>query len=70
MQRRLRALDGIGSDGAAFQTAIIDPLLDVDVRLCFELEVALFGVLAVLAHERALNIDRMALHPFIDGPKW
>src|ERR1700687_6427155 len=41
--------DGIGGDGAAFEAAVIDPLLDGDVRSCFELEVALFGFLAVLA---------------------
>ena len=47
--------DGIGSDGAALEAAVIDPLLDGDVRLGFELEVALFCILAVLAVQGALS---------------
>ena len=46
-------------DGAAFEAARVDPVLDGDMRLGFELEVALFGVLAVVALERALDIDRV-----------
>jgi hypothetical protein len=39
--------EGVGSDGAAFQAAAVDPLLDRDVRLDFELEVPLLRILAV-----------------------
>jgi len=37
--------DAIGSDGAGFQTAIIDPLLNSYVRFCFELEVTFLASL-------------------------
>jgi hypothetical protein len=56
--------DAIGSDGAGFQAAIIDPLLNSYVRFCFELEVSLFGVLTVFAVEGALDVDRMCIVPF------
>jgi hypothetical protein len=49
--------DGIGGDGSALETAVVDPLLDGDVRFCFKLEVAFFGVLAVLAVQgRSISI--------------
>jgi hypothetical protein len=44
-------------DGASVQAAGIDPLLDGDMRLRFELEVALFGVAAIVAFQRTLDID-------------
>jgi hypothetical protein len=55
--------DAVGSDGARFQTAIIDPSLNRYVRFCFELEVTLFGVLTVLAVEGTLDVDRMYIVP-------
>ncbi len=56
--------DGVRGDGAAFEAAVVDPVLDRDVRLGFELEIALFGVLAVVVLERALDIDRVRVVPF------
>jgi hypothetical protein len=43
--------------GAAFEMAIIDPALNGNVRLGFELEGAFFGVFAVVVLEGALDID-------------
>ena len=40
--------DGIRCEGAAFEAAAVDPLLDRDVRFGFELEVALLRILAVV----------------------
>src|SRR5580704_15339893 len=51
--------DGDLRDDAAVQAARVDPLLDRDVSPRLELEVALAGVLAVVALERQLNVDRM-----------
>ena len=56
--------DGVGRDGAALEAAAVDPLLDVDVRFGLELEVALLGVLAVVALEGALDIDRVRVVAF------
>ena len=49
---------------AAFQAAVVDPVLDVDMRFGLQLEVAFFGVLAVVALEGALDIDRVGVVPF------
>ena len=46
------------------ESAAVDPFLDGDVRFGFELEVALFGVVAVIALEGALDIDRVRVVPF------
>ena len=55
---------GIGVDGAAFETAGIDPLLDGDMRFCFLLEVARFGVLAVVVLKGALDINGVRVVAF------
>ena len=41
--------DRLGGDGGTFQTSAIDPLLDRDMRVCLQLEIALLDVLAVVA---------------------
>ncbi len=56
--------DGVRRDGAALETAAVDPLLDRDVRFGLELEVALLAVLAVVVLEGALDIDRVRVVPF------
>ena len=56
--------DGVRGDGAAFEAAGVDPALDVDMRLGFELEIALFGVLAVVALEGAFDLDRVGVVAF------
>lgn len=42
----------------------IDPALDRDMRSRLKLKIALLGVMAVVALERALDVDRMGLVPF------
>ena len=56
--------DCVGSDAAAFEASGVDPALDVDMRFGFQLEVALFGVLAVVALEGALDVDRVGVVAF------
>ena len=50
---------------AALQAAAVDPFLDLDVGLGLELEVALFGLCAEVALERAFDVDRWVLCPSI-----
>ncbi len=56
--------DGIGGDRAPIKAAAIDPLLDLDVGFRFDLKLSLFGVLAVVTFQGALNIDRVHIVPF------
>lgn len=49
------------SRGATPKRSIIDPLLDTDMRLRFQLEIALFRFPAVVALQRALDIDRVRI---------
>ena len=58
--------DGLDGDDAALQAARVDPLLDRDVRLGFELQVARFGVIAVVTREGALDVDGMRGMAFDD----
>jgi hypothetical protein len=59
----LNLADGIGGDGATFEAAVVNPLLNGDVCCGFVLEVAHLGVLAVFAVQGTLNIDRMGVVP-------
>ena len=52
------------SDAAAFEAAAVDPALDVDMRFGLQLEIAFFGVLAVVALEGALDLDRVGVVAF------
>jgi len=52
--------NGVHRDGAAPYTAFVDPLLNRNVSLSFELEIALLGVAAVVALQRALKCRRGA----------
>jgi hypothetical protein len=56
--------DGVGSDRGAVEPAIVDPLLNGNMSLGFELEIALPGVPTVVALERALDIDGMGVVAF------
>ena len=56
----LDALDGAGTAG---QAAAVNPPLDLNVRLRFQLQVALPGVLAVVALESSLDFDRVSVVP-------
>ena len=56
--------DRVGSDAAAFEASGVDPALDVDMRFGFQLEVAFFGVLTVVALEGALDLDRVGVVAF------
>src|SRR5258706_6345508 len=57
--------DTVGGDSASFQAAIVDPLLDFDMRFSLHLEVALLDVAAaVISLERALDVDRVCIVPF------
>jgi len=55
--------DGVRGDGATLEAAVVDPLLDCDMRPGFELEVALLGILAVLAAQGALDVDWVGVVP-------
>jgi len=50
--------------GTAGESAPIDPLLHLNVRTCFKLEVALDGVVAKVVAKRSLDIDRMSVMSF------
>jgi hypothetical protein len=43
------------------QAALVDPLQDGHVRLGFDLKIALFSVLAVVAPQRPLDVDRVGI---------
>ena len=49
---------------AALQGAVVDPALDLNVGFRFKLEVTLLGVFAVVAFERALDLDWVRVVPF------
>jgi hypothetical protein len=49
--------------GTIIEPARVDPCLHGDMRLCFELEVAFLRIAAVVALERALDVDRMGVVP-------
>jgi hypothetical protein len=55
--------DGVRSDGAPPYAAFVDPLLNRNVGLSFELEIALLGVAAIVALERAFNVDGVCVVP-------
>jgi hypothetical protein len=57
-------LNAFGCGGAAFETAIIDPFLDGDMRDGFELEIPFFRLGAVVVLEGALDLDRLRIIPF------
>ena len=50
-------------EGAAVKPAVVDPLLDGDMRPGFKLQIALFGIVAVVVLEGALDIDRVGVVP-------
>jgi len=41
--------DAVYGDRAAFEAAFINPFLDSDMRCCLELQIALLGVMAIVA---------------------
>ena len=49
---------------ATFYAALVDPALHGDVRPCFKLQVALFGIAAVVVLHRTLDVDRVRVVPF------
>ncbi len=51
-------------DHAALEPSFVNPLLDGNMRPRFELQIALLGVLAVVALEGTLDIDRVRVVPF------
>ena len=56
--------DALGLDGqATFEAAAVNPLLDRDVRLRFELEVAFTSILIVVVFKRPLNIYGVRVMP-------
>ena len=56
--------DQSAATGAPLRPPAVDPLLDVDMRFGFELQVAFLGVLAVVALEGALDLDRVGIMAF------
>src|SRR5579871_2596468 len=53
--------DALSSGGPALEAAFIDPLLDGDMSLRFYLQVTFLCILAVVALQGALNVDRMGI---------
>lgn len=49
---------------STFEHAAVDPLLHGNVRLGFELEIALACILAIVILERALDVDRVCIVAF------
>jgi hypothetical protein len=62
--------DGIGGDGAVFEAATVDPLLDGDVRFGFELQIARLGVVAVVAVQGALDMSPMSRGSISETASW
>jgi hypothetical protein len=56
--------DGVRRESAGIEGVAVDPLLDFDVRLGFDLEVALLRVLAAVVFDGALDIDGVRVVPF------
>jgi hypothetical protein len=64
--------DAVRREAAAGYTTGVDPLLDGNVSGRLELQIALAGILAVVALERALDIDRRSIGCLISPtpPGW
>ena len=53
-----------GGGRAGVQTALVDPFLDGDMSFGLELEIAFFGIVAVIALEGALDVDGVRIVSF------
>jgi hypothetical protein len=56
--------DAVGRHSPATEIPGVDPLLDGDMRLGFQLQIALPGVAAIVILQRPLNIDRVRIMTF------
>ena len=55
--------DAVMGDGASVEVTVINPFLDGDVGLGFELEVPLAFILAVVVLQGAFDVDRVCVVP-------
>jgi hypothetical protein len=56
--------NGFRRDGAPFEAALINPLVNSYLRFRFELQIALVAVFAIVVVQRALDVNRMRVVPF------